>query len=153
MSRALFGSGRVSWSCQLESSSLRNSRVFWKEQLKASLASSMYQFPRATLRKEPKLGAQNNRRVLPHSSGGYKSEVTVSGGHPPSEPWRGESSLASSSLWCLLAIFCTLQLVEASVQSLPALSPVCLRCVSIFTWPCTLCVCPVISDERLTPPW
>ena len=50
---------------------------------------------RAATTKNHWIGSLNDRNVLSHNSGGWKSEIQVLAGSLPSESWKGELTGAS----------------------------------------------------------
>ena len=62
-------------------------------------AQGLYQFPGAVMTKNHRLGGFNNRNMLSHSSGGWKSKVKVSAGLVLSWVSASIPGLPSSFWW------------------------------------------------------
>lgn len=110
-----------------------SSKVIWREQLKASLASKVYLFPSAALAEYNKLGGLRNRNLLFHSSGGYVPQIkSVLRAMLPLSP---EERILPCPFQLLRRPLAFLYL-QAHHSHLCLCYPLSL----VFTWCCPLCV-------------
>lgn len=96
----------------------------------ASLCGLLCWFPKAAIIKYRELVGLDNRNLLSHGSGSFKSKIKVLAGLLPSDSFKEKSvPCLSSSFWGLLEISGVPRLTDVSLQSL-----LCLHVAS-------LCVC------------